>query len=90
VTVIGQTLPPAALSAVTGAIADGGGNIDRIVRLARYPVVSYEFVVVAGDIDRMRASLVEASRATASTSRSSASRSNVGRSGWSSSTSTRR
>jgi phosphoserine phosphatase len=63
VTVIGQTLPPAALAAVTGAIADGGGNIDRIVRLARYPVVSYEFVVVAGDIDRMRAALVAASRA---------------------------
>jgi phosphoserine phosphatase len=61
VTVIGQTLPPAALSAVTGAIAAGGGNIDRIVRLARYPVVSYEFVVVSGDIDRMRAELLRAS-----------------------------
>jgi phosphoserine phosphatase len=58
VTVIGQTLPPAALQAVTGAIADGGGNIDRIVRLARYPVVSFEFVVVDGDIDRMREALV--------------------------------
>jgi phosphoserine phosphatase len=63
VTVIGQTLPPAALSAVTGAIAAGGGNIDRILRLARYPVVSYEFVVVSGDIDRMRAELVQASAA---------------------------
>jgi phosphoserine phosphatase len=63
VTVIGQTLPPAALSAVTGAIAAGGGNIDRILRLARYPVVSYEFVVVEGDIDRMRAELVHASAA---------------------------
>jgi phosphoserine phosphatase len=63
VTVIGQTLPPAALSAVTGAIAAGGGNIDRILRLARYPVVSYEFVVVGGDIDRMRAELVHASAA---------------------------
>jgi phosphoserine phosphatase len=61
VTVIGRTLPPAALSAVTGAIAAGGGNIDRIQRLARYPVVSYEFVVVAGDVDRMRAELVQAS-----------------------------
>jgi phosphoserine phosphatase len=63
VTVIGQTLPPAALSAVTGAIAAGGGNIDRIVRLARYPVVAYEFVVVAGDVDRMRTELITASAA---------------------------
>ncbi len=60
VTVIGQTLPPAALASVTAAIADGGGNIDRIVRLARYPVVSYEFVIAGGDIDDMRTRLVEA------------------------------
>ncbi|MEX2504055.1 MAG: phosphoserine phosphatase SerB [Egicoccus sp.] len=62
VTVIGQTLAPAALSAVTGAIAEGRGNIDRILRLARYPVVSYEFVVVDGDIEQMRQALVAASR----------------------------
>jgi phosphoserine phosphatase len=61
VTVIGATLPPAALRDVTGAIASGGGNIDRIVRLSRYPVVSYEFVVIDGDVDRMRAELVAAS-----------------------------
>ena len=62
VTVIGQVLTPAALAAVTGAIAAGHGNIDRIQRLARYPVVAFEFVVVDGDIDRMRRALVEASR----------------------------
>ncbi len=61
VTVIGQTLPPAALRDVTGAIASAGGNIDRIVRLSRYPVVSFEFVVVNGDSDRMRERLVLAS-----------------------------
>jgi phosphoserine phosphatase len=61
VTVIGQTMPPAALRDVTGAISAGGGNIDRIVRLSRYPVVSYEFVVVDGEVDRMRAELVVAS-----------------------------
>jgi len=58
VTVIGQTMTPAALGAVTGAIAAGGGNIDRIDRLSRYPVVSYEFVVVDGSIDQMRESLI--------------------------------
>jgi phosphoserine phosphatase len=63
VTVLGQTLPPAALQAVTAAIAAGGGNIDRILRLARYPVVSFEFVVVDGDVDAMRSALVAASSA---------------------------
>jgi phosphoserine phosphatase len=60
VTVIGTQLPPAALRDVTGAIADGGGNIDRIARLSRYPVISFEFVVVDGDVDRMRAHLLAA------------------------------
>jgi phosphoserine phosphatase len=60
VTVIGTQLPPAALRDVTGAIADGGGNIDRIARLSRYPVISFEFVVVDGDVDRMRAHLMAA------------------------------
>ena len=62
VTVIGQVLTPAALRDLTGAIATAGANIDRIVRLARYPVVSYEFVTLAGDIDRMRAELVAAAK----------------------------
>jgi phosphoserine phosphatase len=61
VTVIGQELTPAALRAVTGAIAEGDGNIDRIDRLSREPVVSYEFVVVGGDADRMREALLVAS-----------------------------
>jgi phosphoserine phosphatase len=61
VTVIGQELTPAALQAVTGAIAQGDGNIDRIDRLSREPVVSYEFVVVGGDADRMREALLVAS-----------------------------
>ena len=58
VTVIGQHLSPAALAAVTGAIAAADGNIDRIHRLARYPVVAFEFVVVDGDLDRMREALL--------------------------------
>ncbi len=62
VTVIGQRLSPGALRAVTGAIATGGGNIDRIVRLARYPVVAFEFTVLDGDLDAMRTELVDASR----------------------------
>lgn len=58
VTVIGQTLRPDQLAAVAGAIAGGGGNIDRIHRLSRYPVVSYELVIAGGDPDHMRAELL--------------------------------
>lgn len=61
VTVIGQPLAPSGLAAVTRGIAAGGGNIDRIVRLARYPVTAFEFVVVDGDLDAMRTNLVRAS-----------------------------
>ena len=31
---------PAAMAAITPRIADAGGNIDRILRLARYPVTA--------------------------------------------------
>ncbi|MEY3020395.1 MAG: phosphoserine phosphatase [Actinomycetota bacterium] len=61
VTVIGRALAPAALAAITGAIAGAGGNIDRLVRLARQPVLAYEFVVTGGDEGAMRAALVAAS-----------------------------
>lgn len=60
VTALGASLSPSALAGVTAAVAAGGGNIDRIVRLSRYPVVSYEFVVIDGDQVRMRAALVAA------------------------------
>ncbi|MGH8914867.1 MAG: phosphoserine phosphatase SerB [Acidimicrobiia bacterium] len=60
VTVIGLKVAPADFGAVASAIADAGGNIDRIFRLSRYPVVSYELLVGNGDIDEMRANLVHA------------------------------
>jgi len=58
VTVIGMRVGPADFGAVASAIAEGGGNIDRIFRLSRYPVVSYELLVGNGDLDRIRANLV--------------------------------
>ncbi len=54
VVVLGQPLAPAAVSAVTGRIADTGANIDRIVRMARYPVTALEFTVSGADIDDLR------------------------------------
>lgn len=60
VTLIGVTVSPEDFGAVASAIAGGGGNIERISRLSRYPVVSYELTVSDGDIDNIRASLVAA------------------------------
>ena len=60
VTIVGQQLAPAEIGAAASAVADAGGNIDRIVRLSSYPVMSYEFLVRDGDEDRMRANLVDA------------------------------
>ena len=62
VTVIGahHTMTPAALAAVTRGIAEGGGNIDRILRLSRYPVRSFEFVVMDGNLDGVRSAVLAA------------------------------
>ncbi len=58
VTVIGMRVGPEDFGAVAAAIAGGGGNIERIFRLSRYPVVSYELLVSNGDLDDIRARLV--------------------------------
>ncbi|MEC7924496.1 MAG: phosphoserine phosphatase SerB [Actinomycetota bacterium] len=59
ITLIGEELSPSELSAATDAIANGKGNIDRIVRLSRYPVMSYELSVSGGDISIMRRDLMK-------------------------------
>ncbi|GIU91233.1 MAG: phosphoserine phosphatase [Acidimicrobiia bacterium] len=60
VTVIGHRVTPSDFGAVAEAIAAGGGNIDRIVRLSRYPVVSYELAVSGGDADVIRRAVMAA------------------------------
>ena len=63
VTVIGAPLRPAAIAAIAGRIADVGANIDRIVRMARYPVTAIDFDVSGADPMAMRRTLaVEAAR----------------------------
>lgn len=57
VTVVGASIGPEAFGAAAAAIAAGGGNIDRIVRLARYPVVAYELMVAGGVFDDLRRNL---------------------------------
>ena len=58
VTVLGRELTPEMLATTATAIADGGGNIKRIVRLSRYPIYSYELVVEGGDADVIRHNLL--------------------------------
>lgn len=60
VTIVGPAIGPGAFGEAATAIASAGGNIDRIVRLSRYPVVSYELVVAEGDLEQMRRNLVMA------------------------------
>jgi phosphoserine phosphatase len=60
VTIVGQSLTPLEIGAAASAVADAGANIDRIVRLARYPVMSYEFLVRDGDEGKLRANLLGA------------------------------
>ncbi|TCM38277.1 phosphoserine phosphatase SerB [Kribbella sp. VKM Ac-2568] len=57
VTVIGNPLSAAGLAAIAGRIADIGGNIDRISRMARYPVTAMEIAVSGADPDALRAVL---------------------------------
>jgi phosphoserine phosphatase len=57
VTVIGHPLRPAPVSAVARRIAESGANIDRIVRLASYPVTSVELEVSGTDPASLRAEL---------------------------------
>ena len=60
VTVLAPEIDAATLETVTGSIARCGGNIVRIVRLAVYPVHSYEFTVADADVDALRRALAEA------------------------------
>jgi phosphoserine phosphatase len=57
VTVLGAPLRPDALAAITGRIAECGGNIDRIVRLAKYPVTAIELDVSGVEDVKLRGEL---------------------------------
>ena len=59
VTVLGMPLKPAAVAAIAGRIADTGANIDRIERMARYPVTAIDLHVSGADPDRLRVTLSE-------------------------------
>jgi phosphoserine phosphatase len=54
VTVLGTPLRSAAVAAIAGRIADTGANIDRIERMARYPVTAIDLHVSGTDPERLR------------------------------------
>ncbi len=57
VTVLGHPLRPVAMAALTQRISDAGGNIDRILRLARYPVTALRLEVSGADPDVLQTDL---------------------------------
>ncbi len=54
ITLIGSPLKASAMSAIAGRIADAGGNIDRIERMARYPVTAIELHVSGAPAEVLR------------------------------------
>lgn len=63
VTLLGPRLAPAELADATGAIAAAGANINRIMRMSSYPVMSYELLVNHADGSELRANLMKAAAA---------------------------
>jgi len=57
VVVLGDPLRPAAMSALAVRIRELGGNIDRIIRMARYPVTAIRLEVSGADPDQLQADL---------------------------------
>ena len=63
VTLLGPDLNPTEIGAAATAIADAGANIDRIIRLSRFPVMSYELLVRDGDVGKLRSNLMHTAAA---------------------------
>ncbi len=58
VTLLGTDVPPDEFATVAEVIAGNGGNIDRIIRLARQPVMAYELAISGVDRDVLRSALL--------------------------------
>ena len=61
VTLTSTSVTAQAIAGVFAAVYDAGGTCERIVRLATYPVQSYELVVLGADHERLRATLARES-----------------------------
>jgi phosphoserine phosphatase len=58
VTLLGHDVTPSEFGAIAGEVAKLGGNIDRIVRLARQPVMAYELLISGEDLRALQDSLL--------------------------------
>jgi phosphoserine phosphatase len=63
ITVLAPQISAAALEIITDVLGSLGANIERIVRLARYPVYCYELRVSGADPERVRAEVTAAGSA---------------------------
>ncbi|MBP6136076.1 phosphoserine phosphatase SerB [Candidatus Neomicrothrix sp.] len=63
ITVLAPRITPAALEIITDTLGSLGANIDRIVRLARYPVYCYELRVSGADAEEIRTRVTAAGAA---------------------------
>ncbi|MCI9887703.1 phosphoserine phosphatase SerB [Micrococcales bacterium 31B] len=54
VSILGNPVRPIAVSEVAGAISAAGANIDRVRRVSRWPVTTFELEVSGGDSDQLR------------------------------------
>ena len=64
VTVMGVPLRPEAVATIAATIADHGGNIDRIRRIASYPVTALVFEASGASVDALRYPLAEVAART--------------------------
>lgn len=58
VTLLGHDVTPHEFGAIASGVAKHGGNIDRIVRLARYPVMAYELLISGDDLPALSDTLL--------------------------------
>lgn len=61
ITVLGSPLSGSALATIADAVAHNGANIDRIERIASYPVTALELKVSQGEISGLRRTLAKIS-----------------------------
>ena len=57
-TVLGNDVSAAEFESIAATVAENGGNIDRIIRLAKYPVMAYELAISGHDREALRAALL--------------------------------
>ncbi len=57
VTIMGDPLRPGAVGAIASCVARAGANIDRIERLASYPVTALSLSLTGGNLEQLRTDL---------------------------------